>query len=619
MLNHIIRRMLRLLPFVLTIFLLSSCGVQKKQVSHYQDRSSQPVNASQNHPETSKSLPDVKDVQSDKYDVGQKRSNEVEQNAMTPGEILPALTLVADRIIAYENKKKEWDEFSVEALKINLDGEQQDTIVQCQRQIQSILTGYNALHENLLKDSSGQVVKKSSADQVVAVERNDISFLESECQQIVNINQQSGGWIAGTKYRLFEEMEQQIAQAMEQNDFLLVIDLYKQLLVESSRDASIETTYDYGQALLRIGNVKEAEQVFIGLLERLRRESQVKREFQIMKLVADINFGMEEYTRAFERYVDIINRYAGLGENVEWARRQQSVIGSRNQMGTEVRYFAELMRAYLTYNAERDGYRVVVMARNFVDGYPESIQYPAAARILFEAEDSADAWFAGVIVHVNRLKVEKKYEEGLMLIEQLPRLHLLSEKQDQLRILADELISGQFEEAETSRQAIEKELQETWNLGQGHLRAKEYDQAIEVFSILQDTAYSERAMIQIEEAVHLAAQENRSKAAELFVQASSTRELEKRTELLLASRELLLSILIKYPQSDLGEKVKRNLSRIEEDIRAIDPALLDLKTDGTPSGSHRLDSVPPFDKGFSPNQENGQVDSPIYTGKEFQE
>ena len=126
-------------------------------------------------------------------------------------------------------------------------------------------------------------------------------------------------------------------------------------------------------------------------------------------------------------------------------------------------------------------------------------------------------------------------------------------------------------------------------------------------------------MIQIEEAVHLAAQENRSKAAELFVRASSTRELEKKTELLLASRELLLSILIKYPQSDLGEKVKRNLSRIEEDIRAIDPVLLDLMTDGTPSGSHRLDSVPPSAKGSSPRQENGQVDSSMYTGKEFQE
>ena len=50
--------------------------------------------------------------------------------------------------------------------------------------------------------------------------------------------------------------------------------------------------------------------------------------------------------------------------------------------------------------------------------------------------------------------------------------------------------------------------------------------------------------------------------------------MDARVKLLFESRELLNNILVKYPQSELGDKVKRNLMRIEEEIMAIDPSLL---------------------------------------------
>ncbi len=621
MLNCNFRKISWLLLIYLSIFLLTSCTAQKKPVNRYKDkdRVSQPVDTKQRTSDNSKSLPVVKNIRPEINETEFEEFSDGEKADLAPDDILPALTLVDDRIIVYENKLEAWNVIIAEAFKLNLDAEQQSKIAACQRRIHDILKGYNELHEMLLKKSSGQLVNKSGTDQLVSVERNDISFLESECQQIIKINQQSGGWIAGTKNQMLEEKDKEIAEAMTRNEYLQVIDLYEQLQVESDQDVSMETIFAYGQALLRTGSARKAETVFLDLLEKIRRNSQLKREFQLMKLIADINFGQEEYGRAFERYVDIINRYAGFGDNVEWARSQQSVIGSRQQKGTEVRSFSELLMAYLAYNAERDGYNVVVLARNFMDRYPDSAQVPVAARILLESGDKAEAWFASVISHVNRLKVEKKYEEGLTLIEQLPRLKLLPEKQEQLRILTEELISAQYEEAEILRLARDKELQETWNMGQAHLRAKEYDLAIEVFSSLQNTTYSDRAIMQIEEAAQLAAQEKRRKAAELFVMANSTKDLEKRTELLLTSRELLLSILAKYPQSELVEKVKRNLSRIEEEIMAIDPALLNLKTNEKPTGSFGSESVPPSATDYYIMQKNGQVDSSVHTGNDLQE
>jgi hypothetical protein len=45
--------------------------------------------------------------------------------------------------------------------------------------------------------------------------------------------------------------------------------------------------------------------------------------------------------------------------------------------------------------------------------------------------------------------------------------------------------------------------------------------------------------------------------------------------LLLASHQLLKEILVKYPQTDLLDKVNQNLAVLEEQIRRIDPALLE--------------------------------------------
>jgi len=604
--------------FCIGVFLLGGCAVQKKTVDSYQEKPSQPSQAEQVQPASSKSLPVVENVPQQSYGYEKTKPQEVRIET-TSGGILPSLTLVDDRIIAYEAKLQAWDEFSKKTSTINLEEEQQQKIAACQLRIQNILSGYNELHETLLKASSGNGGAISSADQLAPVEREDIAFLESECQQIIKINQQSDSWITGTRSRLLEEKEKEIGEAMSRKDYVQVVALYEQLPSEDNQNVSIETINHYGQALLRTGNAQQAGMVLQNLLSRIRQESRVEQEFNIMKLIADINFGQEDYNRAFERYVDIINRYAGLGDNVEWARLQQSVIASRSEKRTEVKFFAELLMSYLAYNPWKDGYKVAILARHFTDSYPESPQFAAASRIFLESRDKADAWFASVVEQIDRLRAEKKYEEGLSFIEQLPRINLMPEQQEQLRTLADELISAQFEAAEIMRQALQKELEETWNTGLAHLRAKEYDEAITVFSSLLETTYGERARMQVDEAILLAAQENRRKAAELFVRANRTTDLSTKIELLLESRELLRNILIKYPQSDLVDKVNRNMSRIEEEITAIDPTLLDATTSGNLSGSgDSLPEQPPVENS-APDFQNGQVDSSLSTGNDLKE
>ena len=118
--------------------------------------------------------------------------------------------------------------------------------------------------------------------------------------------------------------------------------------------------------------------------------------------------------------------------------------------------------------------------------------------------------------------------------------------------------------------ADDKALQEEYDKGAAHLQAKEYDKAIERLNRLQRTSYEAKARPLIEEAAKFGAQDARQKAAELFVRASSSRDSEEKRKLLLASRDLLQGILVKYPQSGLTDKVQRNLTRIEAELKAVD-------------------------------------------------
>ncbi len=588
MLNNCNRILSAFLFFLLTALVLSSCASDKRTVDPYPD-SSYTSSVPPARPEKTRPAPaPEKTLQKKAVVKPAVRQQAQPSDVIASNTMLPLLTLVDDRIVAYEVKIEQWKKFTAEASSIKLDEEQQGIIEECQRQLTSILNGYNDLHQQLISGSNGHAMDVLITERFLATERQDLSFLENACQQVMMPDLQTGGWVEGTRDRLVEEKEREINESMVSGEYFQVIELYGQLPVnEDGKHASYNASYSYGQALLRSGRENDAAGVFQDLLAGLQEQNQMEREFKLMQLIADIQFGMENYDKSFERYIDIINRYAGLGENIEWARKQQSMISVRNSQAIEVKNFSKLMRSYLTYNADRDAFSVFLLATRFQDDFPESSMLPTVNNILLESRDRAEAWFVLVLQQVNMLKAEMKYQEALQIIDQLPRHEMPMDKVELLNSLTDDLTAASLEEEESRRLAAEEAMQDIWSTGQNHLRTKEYDQAIEVFSTLRDTIYAERASDKITEAAQLAAQEDRRKAAGLFVRASKTKNQDTRIALLLESRQLLKGILKKYPQSGLIEKAENNLYRIEEDIRSIDPALL-IEPEGTADDQETL-------------------------------
>jgi hypothetical protein len=502
------------------------------------------------------------------------------------------LTRVDDRIAAYEEKLRAWEGFTAEAARLPQTPELSEKIANCQGRLQAVHATYTLLHDQLIKMGPGQSPDIATMEQLQGVAGDDIGFLESECQRLVAGGQLAGDLLAGSAAKALADGEKALAAAMTAGDYPEVIRLYEQLPAGEGLQTSFESVSGYGQALLRTGRDEDASRVLGELLQDVQQQNQVGREFQLMQLVADIQFGLEDYTNAFTGYVNIINRYAGLGENIDWARKQQAVISARNQQPAEVKGFASLMRAYLGFNQARDGFKVVLLAEQFLATFPESSVIPTVNRILFEARDKAEAWYVAHLQQIGQLKDEGRFAEALQRLQSLPVQQIPPDKQAQLQALVDEMTTVQAREAQVQQAAQEATLQEAWNKGEEYLQLKAYDQAIATFNTMLETSYGDRARSRISEAASLAAQEDRQKAAELFVQAGAAKDQTARVDLLLQSRQLLQDILNKYPQSDLGAKVRKNLVRIEQDLRAIDPALLNVPAPTTVENEDSGSAVP---------------------------
>ncbi|NOX81309.1 MAG: tetratricopeptide repeat protein [Deltaproteobacteria bacterium] len=487
--------------------------------------------------------------------------------------LLSSLALVDDRVTAYEDKLAAWQKFSAGTASMNLDAEQQGKLAACQQRLQDILTGYRGLQRKLLRLSPAQADELPVRALLFRVEKEDIGFLESDCRQFIKGPPPAAGWLAATRNSLVLKSEQDIKAAMASGDYQQVITLYGQLPLNKGESPSYEMTLLYGRALMRTGRTDEAVKVLQDLLASLRRQDQSRKINTLIGLIADLQFSSEDYDDAWKSYDEIVKSYTRLGKLNDWARQQQAELNARTGNSAEVKSYAVLLRSYLGYNRDRDGFKVVQLAEQFIENYPGSPVITRVQRILLESRGQAEQWFSAILDQVSRLQQEKKFPEALTRLQQLSQVNLPPDKQETIRRLTEELTVAQAHEAEVQRLLVEQNRQKDWNTGQAHLQAKEYDAAIKVFDRLLNTPYDERARAQIQEAAQLAAQERRQKAAELFVGASRAKDLASRKRLLLASRQLLLEIMNKYPQSGIIDKVKKNLQRIDDDIRSIDPSL----------------------------------------------
>jgi tetratricopeptide (TPR) repeat protein len=361
----------------------------------------------------------------------------------------------------------------------------------------------------------------------------------------------------------------QVKAAFDGADYDRVITLYTtQTASTPGLVPAYETTFQYGQSLLKNHQEALARRVFVDLLARVRlQQGQDMLTFQLMQVIADLDFGTGSYDEARRQYEELVRvSIERGGRKEEWAGLQLAGLQPGSAKPEEMREYSILLKNYLAYTPKRDGYAVAEQAEKFLLTYPASRLVPSANIIHKTTREQAEAWLNQGIKRIEALANERKSQEPQTTADPTgPANPQPLGNQDAIKSPGT---SGS--NVQTPTAFDEKALQAEYNKGVNLVEAKEYDKAIEGFSKLLRTPYEEKARARIDEAAKLGAQEDRQKAADLFVRASGSRDQETKKKLLLSSRQLLQGILVKYPQSGLNDKVQKNLSRIEEELKAID-------------------------------------------------
>lgn len=549
------------------LLFFGGCVAEKQMIPPYQGRVEREVAVQEQGVEPSVSrTTTVVDVS--------KQPLETEGDIFSDADLLlPILTHVNERIYSYEQRRNAWMALNAKIASLNLTEQKLEKIARCGQQLEDILEQYNSFHQRLLLEESVTTRQLLQGEAFLALDKLDLQFLESDCNAITTAGQ-ALPLALSTDVDVVRQQKKEIDEAFAAGNYEQTIAGYEHLQATSGVEPSFDLTYAYGRSLMKSGRENEARSVFKELLARIRQQDQAQWEFTLMQLIGDLDFAFEDYQPAQEQYDEIIKIYEGLSDRNNWAKQQLSALHVADEQSEEVKAYANLLRSYLAYNPDRDGFSVADKAEHFVNSYPYSLVASSADHLVVTSRKDAEQWYQKIVQQVDKLAAEGKYQEAMLVIERIPRTILPVEKQRQLLDKSQELATTEAMTRESTRLAEEQQAQESWNKGMAYLQSREYDQAIESFRKLLGGTSDERARKKIDEAAGLAAQEDRRRAAELFVRSNRTSDMESRKRLLLASRQLLQDILIKYPQSDLIDKVRRNLKRIEEAINNIDPTLL---------------------------------------------
>lgn len=483
-----------------------------------------------------------------------------------PDLIQPALNTISARIRSHEARLEEIRAIENNPNSMMIPHDQMGRLSGCKSELLDILTNYDGLQKKLLRETDLDTAQALANDTLLQVNQQDMQFLEGGCGRLLSDLKSGQGMVAlppaVTSQPLVQsgshaEADAQIQEAFAAGEYARLIGLYNQRWTGLGRSPAPLTTWQYGQALLKNHQPEEAERVLSALDRQFGPQSGDPLAADVLRTLGDIAFGAGNYDAARQRYERLV-RLPSASQGDSWAQRQLAVLQQQTASADELAAYATLVRNYLAYTPSRDGYAVAEQAEQFLSRYPASRLVANVNTIHKQTREEAEAWLKRGVQ-----RIERRVDGGTA--------GAGTERPTGGTTVGDATAQAPLSPEQSA--ARNQALQEQYDRGLAHMAAKEYDQALDTFSSLLGSDFTGQARERIQETAALAGEDNRQKAAELFVRASQVQDPESRRKLLLASRQLLKDILVKYPQSSLSSKVERNLASVEQALRAIDPAL----------------------------------------------
>lgn len=490
--------------------------------------------------------------------------------------VLPSIDYVNDRIFEYGRKLERWKELDQQSVVMTLNEEQTESMVRCFRDLQKVLNGYDRLYDDLLQRNVISEAELFRTEDVLELQKMDIAFLDSVCGRMLSTTEdKAAGWQQREEGADLNQVETLIERYSSSKEHDEVVQVWLKIPQYQVERVDLKTKILYGNALIYLDQQEKAAEIYQQIVD----EMSVSREqptdvLSLRKTLADLYTASGDYFAAEGQYEQISTDYSNIGRIEEWSKLQLSILERSTKGSPELTEFSRLMRDYLSFQPEKDGYKVIWQADEYLQSYPYS---PVSSNVDVIKEDAlrrADEWFEAFFIQVDQYTGENKFQDAMDLLQNIPEDIIGADKIQLVKTRIDELVLGEAVERETLKIERMQDLQRRWNEGMLLADQNDYDGAIVIFTELLDTSYQGKAQVKIEELSLQAAKADRRKAAELFIRFTKTTDIEGKKRLLIESRRILKEILVKYPEVDIAKKVVGNIDRVENEMNQLDPMLL---------------------------------------------
>ncbi len=503
--------------------------------------------------------------------------------------LAPSLEFVTGRISAYNNKMELWRKRDSQAAVLRIPADESEKMVNCFRELQKILNGYNRLHETLLRQASLPTGTATyNPKEVYELQQGDVAFVDGFCGQVVAADNDSGFgvWGQGNGGNGLLPVEILIAQHAANGQHEELVQAWEQMPEVMEAKVSVQTKIFYGNALMALQREEEAAQMYRSLVDQMApADGPAVDLLSVRKVLADLYFATQNYREAEAQYNEISKNYKDATAVEEWAILQRTILQKGDQGGSELQEYAGLLKNNLGFEPTKDGYAVVWQADKFLQVYPKS---PVAFNVDLmrsAVREQADQWSKSNGSDAATLAGQQQ-PQGAVAEAVVPNSFDQFPPPLPSVPVHSTAVRPQFSQKnengavpspnETAAANVEnaQELERRWGEGQRLMAEAQYDKAIEMFTPMLNSQDSLKAEKKIAEASMFAAEAERRRAADIFIRFTKAADVESRKKLLIESRRILLDILVKYPGVEVTDKVVGNIKRVEKEMNAIDPGLL---------------------------------------------
>ncbi|MBU0681167.1 MAG: hypothetical protein KKD73_07080 [Proteobacteria bacterium] len=461
---------------------------------------------------------------------------------------------VKSRLKLYGDKAEKWQILESKMRIYGLSREQEKQWQQCTGLLAELVAGYDA-------------VLAGQGDSLI-VTRKDISFAESNCDEMFGV------YTALIPEMLATFQQEASDQAVGIIDYYAERKEYQQVVIayENAKEFSGKALADlrlkeiYGRALLHTGRLEKAALVFSQVLA----EYGPYEKWPLRLEVAELLIASGQYEKARAEYLHlaaILNAWEEINKAVT---DKLALLFAANDHARELALYSQALHAFLSYDGNSIPSDLESAVAELQNKYPGGIHTSAAGKLSRQVVEQVRQNTALTLVKVERLADAKEFKKGLDILADLKKSRLPADSMIQV----DEAISS-INAAREHHVLLEKEqrvqdLADQWQEGLNLLDMELYDESISVFMELLGTEYDSQAAAEIEKASLRAAKLLRKKAAAIFIKVRKADDDASRKALLNESRELLQSILEKYPQVEIADKVADNLHVIDEQLRSLE-------------------------------------------------